>query len=31
MLVDDARKFGPTELTNLENTFTLTFKDAVTA
>lgn len=23
MLVDDARKFGPTELTNLENTFTL--------
>ncbi len=28
MLVDDARKFGPTELTNLENTFTLAAQDA---
>ncbi|WP_286118022.1 hypothetical protein [Xylanimonas cellulosilytica] len=28
MLVDDARTFGPTELTNLENTFTLTAQDA---
>ena len=28
MLVDDARKFGPTELTNLENTFTLAAQEA---
>jgi len=28
MLVDSPRKFGPTELTNLENTFTLAAQDA---
>ncbi|UQF79582.1 MAG: hypothetical protein M3I41_08405 [Actinomyces graevenitzii] len=28
MLVDDAHKFGPTELTNLENTFTLAAQEA---
>lgn len=28
MLVDDAHKFGPTELTNLENAFTLAAQEA---